>query len=174
MVVAAALGALIRVSGHVLPKVLALAFTDLDGDHAFGGNDVLIARLSDTDDDKVPSAGDTVEMGRYPTNLTPSAGDFADWNVRSHVVKGVSFATTERVTVRSAAGLHIWVAKASAEWFEDMDDSADTDFQDGLAEGAGDGLYIELGSPSQPSTAVRPADLNRPSDDTFIDVVIDP
>ena len=47
-------------------KVLALAFTDLDGDHAFGGNDVLIARLSDTDDDKVPSAGDTVEDGPLP------------------------------------------------------------------------------------------------------------
>ncbi len=157
-------------------KVLALAFTDLDGDHAFGVNDVLIAKLVDTNDDKVPSVGDTITMGRYPTTLTPGPADFADWNVTSHVVTDLSLATAKRVTVWSAGGWHAWVAKATAEWFEESDSSraTDTDFQDGLVSTSGDVLYVELGSPSQPATPVRPADLNRPSDDAFIEVVIDP
>ena len=77
------------------PKVLALAFTDLDGDHAFGGGDVLIAKLVDTNGDKVPSVGDTIRLGRYPTNLTPGPADFADWNVTSHVVTDI-FVWTRR------------------------------------------------------------------------------
>ena len=157
-------------------KVLALAFTDLDGDHAFGSNDVLIAKLVDANDDKVPSVGDTIAMGRYPTNLTPGAGDFADWNVTSHVVTDISSATATRVTVWSAAGWHAWVAKTTAEWFEESNSSrtTDTDFQDGFVSTAGDVMYVELGSPSGPATAISGADLTRPTNDAFIDVLIDP
>ena len=155
-------------------KVLALAFTDLDGDHAFGGNDVLIAKLVDTNDDKVPSSGDTITMGRYPTNLTPGPADFADWNVTSRVVADVSVATAERVALQSAAGWHNWVAKTTAEWYDESNDAADTDIQDGLVSSAGDVMYVELGSPSGPATAIKDADLTRPTDDAFIDVVIDP
>jgi hypothetical protein len=157
-------------------KVLALAFTDLDGDHAFGSNDVLIAKLVDTNDDKVPSVGDTITMGRYPTNLTPGPADFADWNVTSHVVTDLSLATAKRVTVWSAGGWHAWVAKAAAEWFEESNSSpaTDTDFQDGFVSTAGDVLYVVPGSPSGPATAVSNANLTRPANDAFIDVVIDP
>ena len=35
-------------------------------------------------------------------------------------------------------------------------------------------MYVELGSPSDPATAIKDADLTRPTDDAFIDVLIDP
>ena len=157
-------------------KVLALAFTDLDGDHAFGGNDVLIAKLVDANDDKVPSVGDTITMGRYPTNLTPGPADFADWNVTNHVVTDVSSATAKRVTVWSAGGWHVWVAKTTAEWFEESNSSpaTDTDFQDGFVSTSGDVMYVVPGSPSGPATAISNSNLTRPTNDAFIDVLIDP
>ena len=45
-------------------KFLAVAFTDLDGNHHFNANkDALIAAVVDTNHDKTISIGDTVQFG---------------------------------------------------------------------------------------------------------------
>src|SRR5262245_40503422 len=50
-------------------KFLAVAFTDLNGDHKFSANkDALIAGVVDTNRDHIVSEGDTVQFGTYPVN----------------------------------------------------------------------------------------------------------
>src|SRR5262245_49137534 len=52
-----------------MPKddFLAVAFTDLNGNHKFNPRkDLLIAALVDTNNDNMPSVGDTVLWGTYP------------------------------------------------------------------------------------------------------------
>ncbi len=65
-----------------LTGILAVAYSDIDGLDGYSTGDVLIARLMDTDGNG-PDAGDTIEMGRYPTNFDASA--FGDWTTTSHV-----------------------------------------------------------------------------------------
>ncbi len=159
------------------PKVLALAFTDLDGDHAFGSGDVLIAKLVDTNGNRVPSVGDTVRMGRYPTSLTPTGPtDFADWRVTSHPVTGVDVAGTTAVMVRSAAGYHIWINVAANEiyWEFTTAQGPQAFFPDARAAGVTEAIIVDSGSPSDPATAVPFVTESRPTDDRFIDVLIEP
>lgn len=60
------------------PGLLAVAFTDVNGNHTFDAGDVLIVALLDTSRDSVPSAGDTVIADRYPLDCTASSlGNFA-------------------------------------------------------------------------------------------------
>jgi hypothetical protein len=159
------------------PKVLALAFTDLDGDHVFGGGDVLIAKLVDTNGDEVLSAGDTIRLGRYPTNLTPGPADFADWNVTSHVVTGIVPHPAVWVEVATAAGSHHWFDDGDDEsyWEEASPSPAEGAFFRDYAGPSGypDVVHVQLGSPSEPATAIPAVELARPSDDALIDVVLD-
>jgi hypothetical protein len=166
-------------TGCPKPKVLAIAFTNLDGVPGFGSGDVLIAKLVDTNGDKVPSVGDTITMGRYPTSLTPGPADFGDWNVKSHTVTSVTTATADVVAVSSAAGEHTWNATSQDEVYYEGTfaslgvQAAATVADIWIAASTKDSLFVASGSPSDPDTPVRTA-VDSPSDDPFIDVVINP
>ena len=62
-------------------RLLAVAFTDMNGNHTYDTGDVLIVALLDTSRDSVPSAGDTVIADRYP--LDCAASGFGTFGVTS-------------------------------------------------------------------------------------------
>jgi hypothetical protein len=159
------------------PKVLALAFTDLDGVPGFGSGDVLIAKLLDTSGDELPSVGDTVRMGSYPTSLTPGPADFADWGLTSHVVTGIgSRPPAVWVEVETGAGSHHWVNVGDDEsyWEETKEHDSGAFFRDSARLSDRDNVHVQAGSPSNPTVPVESVNQDRPSDDAFIDVVINP
>lgn len=57
------------------PRVLAIAYSDLDGTDGYdvSSADVFISRLDDTNGDGVPSAGDTITLGQNPLNFDETA-----------------------------------------------------------------------------------------------------
>jgi hypothetical protein len=64
-------------NGNTLPQgnILAVAFTDLNGNGQFDPNkDALIAAVVDTNHDKIIDVGDTVQFGTYPLNVDGTGG----------------------------------------------------------------------------------------------------
>ncbi len=164
-------------------QTLAIAYSDMNGNHVFDTGDVLISRLVDTSGDNAPSAGDTIEMGKYPTSMTPTLGDFADWQVRSHTVASVSRATATSVTVFSTSGgRHTWrmrVAPPVDAYEETYVEGSDV--YSGIADNSDEPLKItfyfnelstDVGSPSQPATEIPFTQALGNGDDRFIDVGI--
>ena len=97
-----------------LTGILAVAYSDVDGVVGYSTGDVLIAMLVDANGDLVPSAGDTVIMGRYPTNLDATA--FGDWGVVSHAVASIDIQTATQIKMLdSGAGTFAWIRDASRE-----------------------------------------------------------
>ncbi len=91
------------------PQILAVAYSDMNHDHVYDTNDVLIAQLVDTDHDKVPSAGDTIRMGRYPTRVHFGRSTFECWGVNSHRVAEAVWYVRDSVIVRTTSGgYHSW------------------------------------------------------------------
>ena len=65
------------------PPTLVIAYSDLDGDHAFGAEDVMISKIVDNDRNGRVSRSDSIIVGRYPTTLTPTTtADFGEWGVK--------------------------------------------------------------------------------------------
>jgi hypothetical protein len=129
--------------------ILAVAYSDIDGLDGYSTHDVLIAKLVDKDGNKVPSISDTVVMGRYPTDFTPS--NFADWNVTTHVVGTVLAASTGYVHVRrTSTGEHIWKTDTTSEYYQETAGSASSAVQDGFDSTHPDYIHMDVGSPSHP------------------------
>jgi Ca2+-binding RTX toxin-like protein len=155
------------------PKVLAVAYTDLNNNHVFDAADVLISKLVDTNGDLGPSPGDTIVMGRYPTNLAASA--FGDWLDKSHVVASIGPVSATVVNVRATGGgHHTWFGRKtgsnqSESYVEQLPMSS---IQDGLVGGEADAIEVIAGSPSTPQTPVPITSLVNNTDDGFIDVVL--
>jgi hypothetical protein len=70
-------------------QMLAVAYSNLDGVDGYdpAGSDVLIAKLVDTNDDGVPSVGDTVVADRYPVDFDASA--FGRFRATTHTVTSI-------------------------------------------------------------------------------------
>ena len=66
-------------NGQTLPQgtVLALAFNDLNDNNVYDKKDMLIAALSDTNNDNAVSIGDTVTFGQYPLQHRR----YRSWNI---------------------------------------------------------------------------------------------
>lgn len=85
------------------PTTLALAYTDVDGIAGYAaGVDVLIARLVDSNDDGVPSAGDLIQTDRFPKD--PQRSGFGEFRVKEWVVESVISADATTVRVTGARG----------------------------------------------------------------------
>jgi hypothetical protein len=161
------------------PKVLVIAYTEVDGVPGYTTGDVMISRLLDTSRDGRPSAGDTVEMGRYPLDRTASG--FGDWGVKSHVVDGSSMSGPERVWLWSSRTEFYWDSYTDGRgetYFERSgDNSTESIFKDGFGvyEGLthGDAVAASLTSVSQPVTPVNDRAVNF-GDQPFVEVDIYP
>ncbi len=135
-----------------------VAFVDLDGDHRFGPDDVLISRLVDTDRDGLPSRGDTIEMGRYPIKLDPkSIGDTRPWGVSRHLVARVQYGQSSLYATTTTGGTHTWWFSApwrraeSAYYFE-YNDFAESAVWDGPETVS---IQLVRRSPSRPSIKLK-------------------
>mgnify|MGYP001827863352 FL=1 len=177
----------------VPPRDLAIAWSDLDGDHRYGPGDVFISRLFDTNGDGIPSAGDTIFMGRYPIDIRMRG--FADWGVDSHVVMGVDkngWAFEEAwwphdlpysahtIQVRTESGAHWWTEFWGSSYGEETrSDEGDAWLGSDIGEGhlgwdPTDRIRVDRRSPSQPETEVDRKAKRSPADKGFIDVDVYP
>ena len=166
------------------PRV-AIAYSDMNGNHAFDAGDVLVARLADTNGDRRVSPGDTITMGRYPTKQNPGPADFADWGVASHVVSTVTRATSDTVRVTTTAGgQHEWRLRGAPhlDVYEESlvgDIAAYSGFADKPDTAPKlsivfDELSTHPDSPSRPITVIEFTQTEGTGDDRFLDVEILP
>jgi Ca2+-binding RTX toxin-like protein len=156
-----------------LTGILAIAYSDLDGSHSYTVGDVLIAKLVDADGDKVPSAGDTITMGRYPTSLTPGPSDFGDWKVKSHLVDSVFPPPANWLQVKdSSGGNFIWTRTGGTNWdgYAEFDGANWTEFGDRPGIGTTDYLSRDPLSPSEPKGTLDLVEAAGTGDDRFVEV----
>jgi hypothetical protein len=145
-----------------------------DGLPGYSTGDVLIARLIDTSGDGQPGPGDTVEMGRYPTNYDATA--FGKWGVKSHTVNSLYTKNVVGVTVLGpAAEGYTWYRQVGLLeiYREELAGGvAASLFQDALVGTENDATLAQATSPGAPQTAMPPTILGRGGDDPFIDIVL--
>lgn len=153
-------------------RILAVAYTNLDGVKGFDPNglDVLIAKLVDTNNDGVPSVGDTVTLGRYPMAFNaPLFGTFQFPG--PYVVDGMyEAATSKRIVVRHAAAVFGFSSDGGGQVWGAIDHFGDPYWM--FAETETDDIVAALqGSPGAPDSPtpleMRPAN---GLDDSFVDV----
>ena len=159
------------------PKMLVVAFSDIDGIPGYTSGDVMVSRLLDTNRDGRPGAGDTIEMGRYPLDWTAST--FGEWREKSHAVTGIFRDVGDnRVWVTTAAGIMHWFHDpAAVEWYCELGGQGayQSCITDGWTQGPPiaywDGVDVKTTCPSRP---ISPVDVRGPnySEDGFIDVEI--
>ncbi len=156
------------------PPTLVIAYSDLNGNHGFDAGDVMISKIVDTVEDGVPSKGDSILMGRYPTSTNPGPADFADWGVKSHEIADIGQADLTEVRVTTTiGGTHWWWSDSPdpdqydeySEWI-----TVESDFEDKVGTGVQDSLELLAGSPSQPTKEILETSAPGPGDDRFIDV----
>ena len=140
-------------------KPLAIAYANLDGRPGPGEGDVLIAKLLDTDPDGVPSVGDAIVMGRYPTTLNPGSADFAHWTVKLHTVTGVDQIYSDNVRVAVGDNHHSWGASSRGQAYteyvgEDPNGPAKSFVADATTDGYANAIVIRVNSPSAPAVGL--------------------
>lgn len=105
------------------PATLAVAYSNLDGVAGYdaSGSDVLIARLTDVNEDGVVSVGDRVELAQYPLDFGATA--FGNFLSGPWPVVAVSAAESDRVVVATTVGIEdAWFgfeADADQEYYWD-------------------------------------------------------
>jgi hypothetical protein len=159
-------------------KFLAVAFTDLDGNHHFNANkDALMAAVVDTNHDKTVSIGDTVQFGTYPLHVDGTAGTGSFTHADS-TVTSVSDATPTFVEVGVMEGSLTWGHSPGADAFQSSIDSnmgtiIEVAIGDIFTSTKGDSIVANpgLGGPAAPDTAVSDSHL-QPGDQPFLDVFI--
>ena len=153
-----------------VPMALAIAYSDLNGSHTFDSDAELVAALVDTNFDGVPSVGDTVDMGRYPTQFWLGAPTGA-WGRTGHVVTSVDHASTTQLHVVTAAGKHQWWSSASSEGYLEVDGGPGSLIMDLFASDPPnqDTIDVNLGSPGEPAADAY-AESTVLGDQPFIDV----
>ena len=162
-------------------NVLAIAWTDADGDDMFGGyRDLLIAKLIDEDGDRRPSPGDTVQMGdEYRLRLFESIPK-GTWRNKLHVVDYMIRWQRGWVEVHTPWS---WPQGAVFRWretpeFEEFYEAgfADLDgfyswFYDGLLSPI-DHIIVTEDAPSDPSRHTSSSTSNGLGDFVHVDVAI--
>ena len=155
------------------PRVFALAFSNVDGVSGYdAANDVLIAKLVDTNGDDLVDAGDTVITDRYPLDF--SVTSFGTFGVTSHVVANVAAATGTQASVTDASGRsYIIEARETAQRYLESTSTGST-FQTSIFDsiGGADLIVAQSSSPSQPGTVVPRQIGGSAADSAFIDVVM--
>jgi hypothetical protein len=140
--------------------ILAVAFSDVDGLDGYSTGDVLIARLIDTSGNGQPGPGDTVEMGRYPTNL--DATSFGDWSVKSHSMASLVDKDSSQVGVETGSGLRFYWRRAPGDreyYYEFIYPFGPLGtITDGWMAAEPDRIEVQAGSPSAPVGNIDPVD----------------
>lgn len=118
-----------------------------------GDGPVLIAEIQDHNDDGELSLGDLVVTHKYPGDVDGST--FHEFDVTSHTIDG---------TVHTATKDEIWVETSDGNDFRFEKLASDEGYSEsgtafaGLFDSSGDNpfsrIYVQLGSPSQPTEAV--------------------
>lgn len=154
---------------------LAIAWSDLDGNHRYGPGDVLINRLFDTNGDGIPSPGDTIYTGRAPIDFAMTA--FTDWGVESLTVeKVVNYGVGGMRVETGGYRVHSWGDSDEYHEYGTAPAYATSWLRDSCIGCRGD-YFIRLDpeSPSQPSIRVaQVGNRNSAGDQRFIDVVVYP
>ena len=151
------------------PDTLAVAYANIDGVDGYddSGTDVLISKLVDTNGDEVPSAGDTVVLGRYPIDYGATA--FGTFDDPVHTVTDVIF-LTDQFGASVDIGQFIWANSANGEVAAGVG-AAPWNAVDSKVEGSTEQLTVQLGAPGSPDTAVPKQDRRATgTDDSFVDV----
>ena len=165
------------------PGLLAVAFTDVNGNHTFDAGDVLIVALLDVSRDGVPSAGDTVIADRYP--LDCAASTFGNFGVTSLDVTSAQ-ATGGTVVALAGGTTFTWspvgTEPQSGPGVENIvwnigglgfnhflqDDTTSQNPSDGLYVPAGDNVLA-------PDAPIEPIlDCFDGADDSFLDIQLNP
>jgi hypothetical protein len=161
-------------------KILAVAFTDLNGDGKFSPNkDALIAELVDTNHDKVVSVGDTLHFGTYPLSIDGSTtvrGTFLHADSLVTFLSGTP--TSTGVVVGTADGLVGFSngtisGQTSENFFTDSFATTESALRDFITPGQTDVIEVTpgVGGAGLPDTAQSIATL-QPGDQPFLDVFI--
>lgn len=159
------------------PPTLVIAYSDVNNNQVHDAGDVMIAKIVDTNGDKVISPGDTIKMDRYPTSpaVITTAGvreAFEDWRVKTHTVATVSSNTDERTVTTTTGGTHSWFRKgvSDVDLYVESNSSGVSAFDDDPVPGNDDWVVAGLASPSQPTSKLELVGFGN-GDDSFIDVL---
>jgi hypothetical protein len=126
----------------VAKNLLAVAFTDQNGNHTYEPDtDLLIASLTDTNNDEVVSVGDTIHWGTYPTTFD-GTGARGTFTISESLVTSVDDADENFVNVETEFGrvewnilpwAHEFVLLIAGDSLLIRDHTADTVFDDVLS-----------------------------------------
>jgi hypothetical protein len=141
------------------PKVFVIAYSNLDGVAGFDPTgDALISRLVDTNRTNVIDAGDTIEIGTFPADLTGVSR--ISVGVATHTVATVRFAYSYAVGVYTVAGDDfLWNGNA---YYENLLGQGPDDVSYAAESVSTCFLEVKLISPSRPSTALPYVDAPAP------------
>jgi hypothetical protein len=187
--------ALDHIPDHVLEKhpelapLLAVAFTDVDGNHTYEPNkDLLISALRDTNNDGTVSAGDTIQWGTYPTSFDGSTprGTYtsADVTISFGIVENAG--ASAAIAAFTETGLVIWNDQF---FFDDFGNSIpqnqvfetgnsifdiDSLLLDGFPAPNGDTISVQpvIQGPGQPDTVVVLGNSAATANDGWLEVAI--
>ena len=152
-------------------QFLAVAYTDVNGNHKFDAKDTLIAGLIDTNKDHTVSLGDTVTFGTYPHLSGKEAGTYLS---NDSIVTSVGTPTSEGVVVGVADGQVGWFHVPTAEvLFTATNSGLESQFQDDFTTtGGGDFVFADsnVNGPGDPETGLANDTVLRSGDQPFIDV----
>jgi hypothetical protein len=157
------------------PPVLVVAYSNLDGVDGFhAGQDMLIARLVDTNRDGAATAGDTVELDRYPLGLAPPPGYYGHFTNNRFVATSVSFTAPDLVNVNIGTdNVFAWTSTTDGEGFAEASvlptHTVTNRFLDNHASSV-DHIEVHTESYSGPDLVVGYTALYRTTDDPSIDV----
>ena len=165
--------------------MLAVVYTDIDGVDGYDESvDVLISKLLDTNDDGVPSVGDTVVNNQYPLDFGPT--QYGNLQVATQNVTAIVFTDPGAVIVAvdwdgtGLAKVAIWDARPEFSYEAygqiDYDLSGEPqmlvhDDHGGSSYADVDGIEVGLDAPNAPDTAVNMSQ-DDPADRSFLDVRI--
>jgi len=158
--------------------LLAVAYTEVDGQPGFTAGDVLIAQLEDVDMDGEPSVGDIVRTNQYPLDV--NAATFGSFGVTEHVITGLvsgTFYTSEALgmTVNSNTGsnqVFDWRDRSDFESYLEFNGNS-MGFNDGLTGTNNDTIQVLGITQSAPDTLQNASTL-RLGDQDFFNVTITP
>jgi hypothetical protein len=158
-------------------RILAIAYSDLDGNHQFDpAMDVLISKLIDSDGNGL-DVGDRVEMGWYPITLNPIRPErgFEEWAVKSHTVTEPTVVSAGRAMVQVGANEYLqWLDDWQGDSFDERIGGTLSAFIDSRTTNMTDFIQLDPATPSHPVESFLEYGARDTTDHRFVDAEIYP